>query len=156
MNDISGWPSCMSRLQPRAALRAALQTRHIMVTIHGHQEDARRRRTTTAAIPVPAIPSATSTATPTATVSQPFSATSSSTQAASTSAAVAATQVSLYNSSERVAVWTSCRPLRRLPTLLDDPTALLAAARWLPGYGDGQECLGEAGVGKLALDVGQG
>ncbi|GLC68792.1 hypothetical protein PLESTF_000737200 [Pleodorina starrii] len=68
-----------------------------------------------------------------------FSATSPFAQAAAASATAVAARISTRNASEEVAVWTSDRPLRRLPASLDDPAALAAAARMLPGYGEGPE-----------------
>ncbi|KAG2491482.1 hypothetical protein HYH03_010266 [Edaphochlamys debaryana] len=88
---------------------------------------APRGLTTTAAAPASA---------PTAPAAEPlvFSSTSTAAQASAASAAAAAAAITTHNAGGEVAVWSSVRPLCRLPASLDDPEALRAAARQLPGY----------------------
>ncbi|PNH12608.1 hypothetical protein TSOC_000457 [Tetrabaena socialis] len=97
-------------------------------------------------------PAAGRSATANAAAATVFSPTSTFAQAAAASAAQAAAAITTLNPSGEVAVWTSDRPLRRLPASLDGEHQLRAAARCLPGYrreegeGVGDEVLAADGL----------
>ncbi|GIL58890.1 hypothetical protein Vafri_13704 [Volvox africanus] len=90
-------------------------------------------------------PSAATASCPTLSTSSPIA------QAAAASAAKAAEQITTHNAAEEVAVWTSCRPLRCLPSSLENPGALAKAARQLPGYDGGLQMVTTTATVDLSL-----